>query len=1388
MSFDGKANFAIAPVIVAPSPAVSGLTVTVQAGQGSLFTGTPPYNLTVWEPLPPLGQPTAALSEIVRVEKVEGDKIVFSERAQEGTTAKPIGPGWVIADTITVKALTDIEQAVETETARATAAENTEKSAREAGDSANAGAINVEKTRAEGVEALKATIASLNAEIVARESADNLRLIKSENLKDLGSASTARTNLGLGSAAVEPSSAFDPKGAAASAETAASTALAGEKTRAETQEGLKLAKAENLKDVSNAATARTNLGLGTAATEPSTAFDLKGAAAAAQTAAEGVTAAEKTRAETVEALKLAKASNLSDLSSASTARTNLGLGTAAVEPSSAFDVKGEAAAEKTRAEAAEALKAPLASPALTGTPTVPTATAGTNTTQAASTAFATNAKGEAEAKATTALGTEKTAREAADAEAVKLTGTQTIAGSKTFNSPPVVPTPTAANDAVSLEYMQSLLEGITPYANVVLATAAALPPNIYSAGTLTGVSLGALTIDGTTPVIGQRILVKNEATEANNGIYTITHVGAIAEAYVLTRASDMAAGATVKTGALTYATAGSTNANKGFWVVGVGPFTVATNPLKWEQYLGAQDIVAGEGISIAGNTIAATNAILSASPTGKRSRTIGIDVTAAPYNVNAEGVDSWEGFALAWEDCQSAWLNAGRRVPIILPAGGKYFTSRSLELFTGLALVTPFTDGRFANHTTLQCTAQNLFKYPSGSSGTVRFMYIDGITFEGNGQLKNTDFVTRQPTDASGWYIFDSIIRNFGAFYFASTFSGALQGTKIENPNINACGAHVPMVAHEWNGETAYVVGNKSYYEGWVFTCAENNTGTHPAVTSGVPTSTSVWTFTPTPMCSSCITGSDSRWQDGFFGGHLLAEHPIGLAPMFNLWWGMAASQMRGCYITGNPQMPLYVTGNVDRSEIYAELDGHEQESPITPYSGSVNYALYALVEEAGKAYSCRIGNTKGIKPSGTTESTANWQYVPQLTGTSGSAAYIQGTNPENGFTLRGNVNEVLAEPFSLYTGAVTIADSSNVDIDMDFRNVPSTLDLVKVLQSTGSCDKVTVRRCQDTGTSQMRVGLIESKPGSGSITNCTVEGLRYGLSKMVATTQRETRISANNGQFPSFVSAKAYLYLLRANLTTAVAPSGAVAGETYWIGFEQDGVGGHTFTWPVSPEITWLGGQTAPWDGTPHAVVWVKFKYEGGKLVEQERTIDTGRRKILPYKPRSGSLKMPAGTVGGEYQVLAADRNNLRLVRFEGLGQTFKKAAIQVTAAAEGGTALQAVIAAYPDDGSGTEPLLVAPLKAFGAIALGTSTGLKTIEENWTEPEGPYWAGYAIQWSVEPTKLPKIQFVQTALLPGTTLNANIRNWTQTEVSGAPTTLTALTGDGTQRGTIGFVV
>lgn len=182
--------------------------------------------------------------------------------------------------------------------------------------------------------------------------------------------------------------------------------------------------------------------------------DAAGAASAAQTAAEGFTtsavATETTRAETAETAALQKTSNLSDLTSAATARTSLGLGTAATQSTSAFDAAGTAAAETSRAETAEALLAPLASPALTGTPTAPTQGALTDSAAIATTAYTdaavtveTTRAQAAEGANATAIGAETTRAEAAEAllapkASPALTGT------------PTAPTPAALDNSTKL--------------------------------------------------------------------------------------------------------------------------------------------------------------------------------------------------------------------------------------------------------------------------------------------------------------------------------------------------------------------------------------------------------------------------------------------------------------------------------------------------------------------------------------------------------------------------------------------------------------------------------------------------------------------------------------------------------------------------------------------------------------------------------------------------------------------------------------------------------------------------------------------------------------------------------------------------------------------------
>ena len=104
---DAHKNFAMGTVAVAPVPDVSGLALTLAAGEGALFPA-PPFNVVA---CPPAVQPMDSNAEIIRVTAIVGDVLTIT-RAQESTTAKAILVGWTISHAVTAKIVTDIEEAL----------------------------------------------------------------------------------------------------------------------------------------------------------------------------------------------------------------------------------------------------------------------------------------------------------------------------------------------------------------------------------------------------------------------------------------------------------------------------------------------------------------------------------------------------------------------------------------------------------------------------------------------------------------------------------------------------------------------------------------------------------------------------------------------------------------------------------------------------------------------------------------------------------------------------------------------------------------------------------------------------------------------------------------------------------------------------------------------------------------------------------------------------------------------------------------------------------------------------------------------------------------------------------------------------------------------------
>jgi hypothetical protein len=165
-------------------------------------------------------------------------------------------------------------------------------------------------------------------------------------------------------------------------------------------------------------------------------------------------------------------------------------------------------------------------------------------------------------------------------------------------------TPTTASDAATKSYVDGLSQSLDIKESVRAASTA----NVTVTYTATGgtsargqITAAPNTLDGVTLAAGNRILLKNQTTAAQNGIWVVTTLGTGANG-VWDRAGDFDSDSEVTSGSFSFVEEGTTNADTGWVLTTNNPITIggaSGTSLTFTQFSGAGNITAGNGL---GNT------------------------------------------------------------------------------------------------------------------------------------------------------------------------------------------------------------------------------------------------------------------------------------------------------------------------------------------------------------------------------------------------------------------------------------------------------------------------------------------------------------------------------------------------------------------------------------------------------------------------------------------------------------------------------------------------------------------------------------------------------------------------------------------------------------------
>jgi len=204
--------------------------------------------------------------------------------------------------------------------------------------------------------------------------------------------------------------------------------------------------------------------------------------------------------------------------------------------------------------------------------------------------------------------------------------------------------PTNSGDAANKAYVDAVSEGLHIHAAAVAATTG----NINLSTALENGD----TVDGVTLATGDRVLVKSQTNAAENGIYVVQASGAAV------RATDFDAPAEVDGGDFIFVTSGTLYDNTGWVQTSTGVAIIGTDPINFTQFSGAGTYLAGDGLTLTGNTfsvdVTPTSGNASLTNTGgavevKVNTNDGLEVTASGLGINNGTGLTFSGGALVFD-------------------------------------------------------------------------------------------------------------------------------------------------------------------------------------------------------------------------------------------------------------------------------------------------------------------------------------------------------------------------------------------------------------------------------------------------------------------------------------------------------------------------------------------------------------------------------------------------------------------------------------------------------------------------------------------------------------------------------------------------------------------